>query len=276
MAMRWFRWVAFGWLACQAGVALAQSVSFKDPTGDDDGPGTYVYPTDAVYAPGSFDLTGFSVEVKGSDAVFTVEFRTRIGDPWDSKSWSPPGNGFSLQFVQVYIDQDHKSGSGFRDALPGINARFRPESAWEKVVLISPQGRQRLESEVATKAGPLKTGVVIPKSVRVQGRSLVATVPLKDLGGAPAGWGYGVLVQSNEGYPSAKDLLTRKVNEIAGAHRFGGGSDWDCDPHVIDLLVAPGKGGADEVKTQHEALKYQCDPANPEGSPLVEIPMIYP
>jgi hypothetical protein len=105
---------------------------------------------------------------------------------------------------------------------------------------------------------------------------VVATVPLKDLGGPPAGWGYGVVVQSNEGYPSSRDLLTRKVNEIAGAHRFGGGSDWDCDPHVIDLLVAPGKGGADEAATQHQVLKYQCDAANPEGSPLVELPMIYP
>lgn len=274
--MQAFRGLVFCCLVSLSGAALAQKVTLKDPTGDDNGPGTYVYPTDAVYAPGSFDLTGFTLEVKGQDAVFTVEFRGKVLDPWDSRSWSPPGNGFSLQFVQIYIDQDSKEGSGFRDALPGMNVRFRPESAWEKVVLISPQGRQRLESEVATKAGALKAGVVIPKSVRVQGRTIVATVPLKDLGGPPARWGYGVLVQSNEGYPSAKELLTRKVNEIAGQHRFGGGSDWDCDPHVIDLIAAPGQGGADEVATQHAWLKYQCDPARPEESPLVELPMVYP
>jgi len=32
-----------------------------DPTGDDKGPGTYTYPTDAVYTPGSFDLVAFEV-----------------------------------------------------------------------------------------------------------------------------------------------------------------------------------------------------------------------
>ena len=32
-----------------AGAAFAQSgVSFKDPTGDDNGPGKYTYPTDGV------------------------------------------------------------------------------------------------------------------------------------------------------------------------------------------------------------------------------------
>ncbi len=38
-----------------AAAASAQEVVFKDPTGDDNGPGTYTYPTDAVYTKGSFD-----------------------------------------------------------------------------------------------------------------------------------------------------------------------------------------------------------------------------
>ncbi len=38
--------VAAGLLLASA--ATAQKVSFKDPTGDDNGPGTYTYPTDAV------------------------------------------------------------------------------------------------------------------------------------------------------------------------------------------------------------------------------------
>ena len=235
-----------------AAAARAEGVvSLKDPSGDDNGPGSYVYPTDAVYAAGAFDITAFDVEVKGSDVTFKVTVRSKIDDPWDSKSWPGGGNGFSLQFAQVYIDTDHKEGSGFRDALPGLNVRFRPESAYEKVVLLSPQNRPRLQSEVAAKAGALKGAVVIPKSTRVQGKSIVATVDAKDLGGVPAkGWGYAVLMQSNEGFPASTDLLSRKVNELAGQHRFGGGSDWECDPHVIDLVAAPGKGGADEAKAQ--------------------------
>ena len=33
----------------------------------------------------------------------------------------------------------------------------------------------------------------------------------------------------------------------------------DCDPHVMDIIVSPAKGGADEVAKQHEMLSYECD-----------------
>lgn len=271
------RWVGvlvgLAWAVPEA--AADTVVSLKDPTRDDDGPGTYQYPTDAAYKPGSFDLTSFEVETRGGEVVFRVGFRVKVEDPWDSKAWQ--GNGFSLQFAQVYLDQDHQSGSGFCEGLPGINVRFRPESCWEKVVLISPQGKARLQAEVSQKAGAMRAGVVIPKVTRVKGKTIEAVVDARDLGGAPRkGWGYQVVVQSNEGYPDAQDLLTRKVNEYAGPHRFGGGSDWDCDPHVIDLLVSPGAGGDDEAKAQHEVLRFRCDAENPEKSPRVELPMVYP
>lgn len=253
--------------------AIAGGASLKDPTGDDHGPGSYTYPSDGVYKPGSFDITAFSIEDKGSDVIVKVTVRSRIEDPWDSKSWQ--GNGFSLQFPQIYIDMDHKDGSGFCDGLPGLNVRFKKDACWEKVVLISPQGRQRLQSEVSQKAGKLRSGVVIPRVTRVDGKTLVATVKASDLGGGvKPGWGYAVVMQSNEGYPDSKEILTRKVNEYAGQHRFGGGSDYACDPHVIDLIVAPGAGGNDEVKAQHEALKYTCS-ASGEGA-QVELPMVYP
>ena len=274
--MRWLLGTMGAIAAMVAATASAETiVSIKDPAGDDNGPGSYSYPTDAAYKPGSFDLTAFEVETKGSDVIFRVTVRAKIEDPWNSKDWQ--GNGFSLQFVQVYIDTDHQDGSGFCDGLPGLNVKFKPESCWEKVVLISPQPRAKLQSEINQKAGKLKGGVVIPTTTRVEGKTLVATVKASDLGSRPVkGWGWQVLMQSNEGYPDKGDLLTRKVNEIGGQHRFGGGSDYNCDPHVIDMIVAPGKGGADEVRMQHTALKYECNASNPDASPLVELPMVYP
>jgi len=64
-------------------------------------------------------------------------------------------------------------------------------------------------------------------------------------------------------FPDGKDLLTRKVNEFEGQHRFGGGTDYDCDPHVIDILAGKAEGAADEAQAQHDMLKYEC---NPDGS----------
>ena len=57
--------------------------------------------------------------------------------------------------------------------------------------------------------------------------------------------------------------VTRKVNEYEGQHRFGGGTDTDCDPHAIDTLAGSGTGAADEAQAQHDMLKYEC---NPDGS----------
>ena len=78
--------------------AVAQEVTFQDPTGDDFGPGTYKYPTDTVYKPGSFDLTGFSLKVKGDKATIEVTVNSNLEDPWRM------GSGFSVQLVFVFID----------------------------------------------------------------------------------------------------------------------------------------------------------------------------
>jgi len=256
-----------------ASLAFAQTkVSLKDPVGDDNGPGSYTYPTDPVYKPGSFDMTSFEVEEKKGEVVFRVGIRVPVEDPWDSKSWG--GNGFSLQFIQVYIDT--KPDSGFCEGLPGLNIRFKEGQCYEKVVLISPQPKERLQSEVQQKAGKLKEAVVIPKVTRARGKVIEAVVDANELGALGKGTGFQVVMQSNEGYPDSKDLLTRKVNEYAGQHRFGGGSDYDCDPHVMDIIVPPGKGGKGEVEAQHKVLAFTCDPNNPDASPKVELPMVYP
>ena len=81
-----------------AGSALAQSgVSFKDPAGDDNGPGNYTYPTDGVYKRGSFDMTAFDVKVNGKKVDFAVTFNTSLEDPWRM------GGGFSVQMVFIAI-----------------------------------------------------------------------------------------------------------------------------------------------------------------------------
>jgi carbohydrate-binding DOMON domain-containing protein len=233
--------------------ALAQSVSFKDPVGDDNGPGGYTYPTDTVYKKGSFDLTELEVKQKGDKVDFDVHFNSQLEDPWKM------GTGFSVQMVFVFIDTDGKEGSGNTKGLPGLNVQFAPSDAWDKVIVLSPQGASRVRSEIEAKAGAMASGIVIPGRVKGAGRVISATVPLSELGGGDiTKCGYQVVVQSNEGFPASTDLLTRKVNEYEGQHRFGGGTDTDCDPHAMDVLAGAGKGEAAEVDAQHEMLKYTC------------------
>lgn len=247
--------VAIGFIAT---MAAAQTVSFKDPVGDDNGPGTYTYPTDAVYKRGSFDLTAFDVTVKGKKVNFGVTVNSTLEDPWRM------GVGFSVQMVFVFIDTGSKDPH-FTDGLPGLNIKFAPDSAWDRVVILSPQGFSRVKQEVEAKvAADMQQAVVIPNRVTGSGQTITASVPLAKLGGGdPAEWGYQVIMQSNEGFPAGNDLLTRKVNEYEGQHRFGGGTDYDCDPHVMDILAGKGEGDPSEVELQHKELSYEC---NPDGT----------
>jgi carbohydrate-binding DOMON domain-containing protein len=239
------------------GALAAQEVSFKDPTGDDKGPGTYTYPTDTVYKQGSFDLTGLDVKAKGNKVDITTSFNSTLEDPWRM------GTGFSVQMVFVFIDTDGKEGSGSTSGLPGLNVQFAPTDAWDRVVILSPQGSSRVKSEVETKAGALQSSIVVPARVKASGRAITATVDLEALGGGdPSQWGYQVVVQSNEGFPASTDLLTRKVNEYEGQHRFGGGTDTDCDPHAIDILASDAEG-------QKMMLKYECNPDGTAKQPAV-------
>ena len=241
-----------------AGAALAQSgVSFKDPANDDNGPGTITYPTDGVYKRGSVDMTGLDVKVSGKKVDFAVTFNTPLDDPWRM------GTGFSVQEVFIFI----KTGAegGFKDSPPGLNVAFADGSEWNKLVLLSPQAPGRVKTEVEAKvvAGE-QSAVVLPSRVKGSGRTISGTVDLDQLGGGdPSQWGYQVVVQSNEGFPDGKDLMTRKVNEYEGQHRFGGGTDSDCDPNAIDVLAGDGTGAAEEAELQHQMLKYEC---NPDGT----------
>lgn len=242
---------------CVAGAATAQQVSFKDPTGDDFGPGNYVYPTDTVYKSGSFDLTSMSLEIAGKKGSVEVGVNSVLEDPWGMKT------GFALQMVFVFIDMDHKEGSGFTDGIPGLNVKFAPADAWDKVIILSPQPSARVRTEVETKAAAMKDAVIVPNRTKGAGRNISGSFDAEGLAGDPATWGYQVIVQSNEGFPDAADVLTRRVNEYEGQHRFGGGNDGMCDPHAMDLLAGKGAGGADEVEAQKAMLKSEC---NPDGS----------
>jgi carbohydrate-binding DOMON domain-containing protein len=237
----------------------AQAVVFDDPKGDDKGPGNYVYPTDAVYKPGSFDITRVSITKNGDLAEFAVDVNSALEDPWGM------GVGFSVQMIFIFVK--NKDG-GHTETLPGLNVDFAKGSEWNKVVVLSPQKKARVVGEAQQKAPKLVADIVVPNQTRGSGRTIKGSVPLSELGGDGNvdGWSYQVVMQSNEGFPAAGDLLTRKVNEYEGQHRFGGGTDGDCDPHVMDILESADAKQADQ-------LAYTCGP-NGESVKRATLKMI--
>jgi hypothetical protein len=121
-----------------------------------------------------------------------------------------------------------------------------------------------VRTEIETKAAAMTSAVLVPGRTKGSGRTISGSVDLADLGsGDPTTWGYQVVVQSNEGFPESAEVLTRRVNEYEGQHRFGGGNDGMCDPHLMDVLAGAGAGGAEEVEAQKQMLKFEC---NPDGT----------
>lgn len=233
------------------GATSAPAVVFDDPKGDDHGPGNYVYPTDSVYKSGSFDITKVAIKKSGDQAEFAVDTNSSLEDPWGM------GNGFAVQMIFIFIKN---APGGHTEGLPGLNVQFAPGSEWNKVVILSPQKKARVVGEAQTKAPKLAADIAVPNTTRGSNRTIKGSVPLSELGGDGNvdSWAYQVVMQSNEGFPAATDLLTRKVNEYEGQHRFGGGNDGDCDAHAMDVLESS------DAK-QSDMLASTC---GPNGEPV--------
>jgi hypothetical protein len=122
-------------------------VKLTDPAGDDFGDGTLVYPANADFARGSFDLRSIEISRDSKGFWFAAEFGDFIREMW----WGPGGAigrnstrntnhrlpfGFNLD---IYIDIDRKPGSGQMFTLPGRKVRIDRRYAWERAVILSPQ-----------------------------------------------------------------------------------------------------------------------------------------
>ncbi len=211
----------------------------SDPAGDDHGPGSYSYPGDAVFAPGSFDLTSFEVGTEGDDLVLNLEVGAVIGNPWGSP------RGLSIQTFDIYIDTDPGAGTGSRVLIPGRNAALEAGNGWEygitvegwdpAIYVVSPDGDWE---ETKPSFGILTFG---------DKGKVVVRVPLDLLGeGDPAGWGYTAVVMSQEGFPSAGVRRIRDVEATAQQWRLGGGPADINHTRILDV--------ASDVEGLQEAL----------------------
>ncbi len=247
---------AWSVVALSASAAWARGgLAFDDPAGDDHGAGAVVYPTDPVFAPGTFDLRQVTLDKRGRDVEIRLTFAAPVTDPWNSRAWGGPG--WSLPLVHVYLDT---ARGGYQDTLPGVGARFAQADRWDRVVVVSAEGGEELKRRLRQLKGFERRALVRPRSLTVDGATIVARVRKSALGRSKvARWGVQVVVGSTDVFAEGPGRPWRAVQARAGAFRFGGGDDRGCDPNVIDVL-------APDVATQRAALASRCDGA--DGGPL--------
>ena len=136
-----------------------------DPSNDDNGPGTYRYPTNAVYTPGIFDLENVEVYTEGDQVRFVTRIRGNITNQFG-------GDQISHQRINVYIG----AGDGaVVPAMPGTN--MDTASPWSAAVVID--GRFGLAGVYAPDGSKRSGGTMSSLSTT---REIVLTVPRSAFG----------------------------------------------------------------------------------------------
>ncbi len=203
-------------------------LDIADPEKDDYGPGSYTYPTDAVFPSGAYDILNFQV---GSDAQ-NIVFKFTMRGPVEN-SWGSP-NGLSVQTYDIYIDKDG-DGKGGVNFLPGRNLALQEGFAWDYAITIEgwepgiyipgDAGPQRVATssdfQIQPDSGQRKVTIRIPRSI---------------LGDDPENWKYAAMVLSQEGYPSSGVQRVRDVNQKSEQWRLGGGPVDTNHTRVIDFV----------------------------------------
>ena len=205
--------------------------AMNDPAGDDYGPGTYEYPIDSIFDPQKehFDLREFSVTALRNVYYFNLKF-PRVSNPWGASE------GFSQTMVQIYISGDPDRGriEPFRK---GANVIFDLSHPWQYFIKVVSFNKTSVYHADDYK-GAEGRDKGIEARLQPDGKTVRVSVPKTLLPGDPYKWRYYVIIGAQDGL--GPDNF-RPVNSEVSRWAFGGGTDTDYDPNIIDILAPPGK-----------------------------------
>jgi hypothetical protein len=241
---------------------------FSDPKDDDKGPGYYVYPEWEVFNDGCFDMRRFRVVRDGDFIIFETTFEGEVIRYWreGSDRWTGD-NGWILQNIDIYIDTDRVPGSGQKLTIPGRNVELKNDSFWEKMVLISPQRKEPTLERLKNRSENIEIqklvenkNIIIPNFYTLKKYQIIAKVDIKEIGIPQPWWGWQVMISGNDKQETNISFYTRRVSSFKDRYSFGGGSDYNGDPNVIDIL-------SDSKETQYSQLKnYISHPDSKKNS----------
>lgn len=204
--------------------------SMADPVGDDYGPGTYKYPISSIFDPksGHFDLQRFSLFTRRGNYYFDLSFPI-ITNPWGA------AEGFSQTMIQIYIATDPDKGriEPFKE---GANIVFDPQYPWSYLLKVVSFNKTAVywATDYADADGRSEG---VQARLQADQETIRVTAPKSFLPGDPYQWRFYVLVGAQDGL--GPDNF-RVVNAQIGQWTFGGGSDTEYNPNVIDLLAPAG------------------------------------
>ncbi len=207
-------------------------LNVTDPKGDDNGPGTYQYPTASDFHPGAFDLTGFQVISDGT----TVYLRTSLAnlDPTF-------GAAFGAQLLDVYVHNPAASQTSTQAAYASRNYTIAPSGAWSE--LVEAQGFAA-PSWTNVQGSGVGTAYMLADQAT---KTVTIALPEAQFGTPGPGWAFTVVLTGQDGFSPD---LARAFTATPGADTFGvcapeGASpicavDPSTVPKAMDVLTRPG------------------------------------
>ena len=224
-----------------------------DPVGDDNGPGTYQYPTAPDFKDGSFDLTRYQVLSDGTFAYLRVTLRTLV-----------PTFGVidGAQLLDVYVHVPGASPNSTAAAFPSRNYS-----------IAAPGWSQRVE--VQGFAAPVwqraSGGAVGTPFVLASGsdRTITIALPEAQLGTPGSGWGFTVVLTGQDGFSpdQARGFASTSQPFLFGVCAAGNTApicsvDPATVPKAVDVITPAGVSQATEL--------------NPALGPVVIQPVTVP
>jgi glucoamylase len=220
-----------------------------DPSGDDNGPGTYQYPTDASFHAGAFDLTRFQVLSDGTFAYLRATLRNL--DPTF-------GQTDGAQLLDLYVHVPGAASTSTQAAFASRNYTIAPAGAWSQRVEV-----QGFASPVWVNAsgGSVGTASVLAEQAD---RTITIALPEAQLGTPGSGWGFSVVLTGQDGFGTDQ---ARNFTATPGGFTFGvcvaGGTAAVCSanpdtvPKAVDVITPAGVSQATELDPTRGAVAIQ-------------------
>ncbi|MEP6559581.1 MAG: glucodextranase DOMON-like domain-containing protein [Nakamurella sp.] len=228
-------------------------LDLADPTGDDNGPGTYAYPTAADFRPGAYDLQNFQIYDNGDDIIFRVQ----------TANLSPTfGSPLGAQLIDVYAANPNGGQTSTAASYPGRN--YTLATPWNRLIEVQGFGQRFIDGTGST------VGSVAIKASEVT-RYITFTVAKSALGGAPgAGWAFAVVLAGQDGFSSDQ---VRGFTQPAQDYQFGVcteaavnagnplcGVDPTTVPKAVDVFAPDGVDQAIDLNPLNGAVVIQSVP----------------
>ena len=210
-----------------------------DPSGDDNGPGTYQYPTASDFHAGAFDLTRFQVVSDGTFAYLRATLRNL--DPTF-------GQTDGAQLLDVYVHVPGAASTSTQAAFASRNYAIAPAGAWSQRVEV-----QGFAAPVWVNAsgGSVGTASVLAEQAD---RTITIALPEAQFGTPGSGWGFSVVLTGQDGFSSDQ---ARAFSPTAQPFAFGVcapgetapvcAADPGTVPKAVDVITPPGVSQATEL-----------------------------